>query len=231
MPAALAADHHDVVGVHPRRGAVDGLERSRCRDAANAGHRGLRGDARRDAVRHLSDAGVLLCDSVGDRCDRAVTRNRDAWFVGCVRRNRRASRIMSSEERFRRWSADTRLVQNSLARETPDSNRRCIWYAVRERITIYPFPLPQQDTSHQELSFFLHITDGRARVDEDDPLRQRSQCDNAGKLRLEILDELVVYSDEVAFLLLGQGDIQTVINPGTHGGRNLIAPWQERQGK
>ena len=70
VQAASAADHHDVVRVHPRRGAAGAGRGSRCRNAANAGHGGVRRDAGRDAVRHLSDAGVLLRDPVADRTSR-----------------------------------------------------------------------------------------------------------------------------------------------------------------
>ena len=60
VPAAAAADPDDVVRVHPRRGAAGARRRGRRRDAADAGHGGLQRHARRDAVRHLPDAGVLL---------------------------------------------------------------------------------------------------------------------------------------------------------------------------
>src|SRR5207302_8884141 len=60
----VAADHHDLVRLHPRRGAADGFGGGRSRDAADARHSGLRGYARRHALRHFSDAGVLLCHSM-----------------------------------------------------------------------------------------------------------------------------------------------------------------------
>ena len=60
VPAAAAADRDDVVRVHPRRRAADAVARRRRRDAADAGHGRVQRHARRDAVRHLPDAGVLL---------------------------------------------------------------------------------------------------------------------------------------------------------------------------
>ncbi len=59
-PGAAAADHHDVVRVHPRRAAAGDRPGGRGRNAAHAGHGGLRRHDRRDAVRHLPDAGLLL---------------------------------------------------------------------------------------------------------------------------------------------------------------------------
>ena len=59
LPVAVAADHHDVVRVHPRRGAAGAGRWAPGRDAAHAGHRGVRGHARRDDLRHLPDAGLL----------------------------------------------------------------------------------------------------------------------------------------------------------------------------
>ena len=43
VPAAAAADHDDVVRVHPRRGAAGAVGGRRRRDAADAGHGRLRG--------------------------------------------------------------------------------------------------------------------------------------------------------------------------------------------
>ena len=42
VPAAAAADHDDLVRVHPRRGAAGDLGGRRRRDAADAGHGRLR---------------------------------------------------------------------------------------------------------------------------------------------------------------------------------------------
>ena len=47
--------------------AADARARGRGRDAAGAGHGGLQRHARRDAVRHLPDAGVLLRDRLAGR--------------------------------------------------------------------------------------------------------------------------------------------------------------------
>ena len=59
-PRAAAADPHDVVRVHPGRVPAGDRRGGRGRDAAHAGHGGLRRHDRRDAVRPLPDAGVLL---------------------------------------------------------------------------------------------------------------------------------------------------------------------------
>ena len=67
LPAAAAADHHDLVRLHPRRGAAGDRRRGRGRDAAHAGHGRLQRHARRDALRHLPHAGLLLRDPVGER--------------------------------------------------------------------------------------------------------------------------------------------------------------------
>ena len=60
LPAAAAADPDDLVRLHPGRGAAGDRRRRRGRDAADAGHGGLQRHARRDVLRHLPDAGVLL---------------------------------------------------------------------------------------------------------------------------------------------------------------------------
>ncbi len=56
----LTADPDDLVRVHLRRGAAGDCRGCRGRDAALAGHGGVRGHAGCDAVRYLPDAGVLL---------------------------------------------------------------------------------------------------------------------------------------------------------------------------
>ncbi len=67
VPAAAAADHHDVDGVHPRRAAALVRPRRRRRDAAVAGHGRLQRHAGRDLLRHPADPGVLLPDRYGER--------------------------------------------------------------------------------------------------------------------------------------------------------------------
>jgi Biotin-lipoyl like len=58
-PRAAAANHHDDVLLYPHGAAV--LRKRRRRgDAPKCGHRHALGCFRRDAVRHLPDAGVLL---------------------------------------------------------------------------------------------------------------------------------------------------------------------------
>ncbi len=57
---SLSADHHDVAGVHLRRLAARARRRRRRGDAAIAGDGGLQRHDRRDAVRRVPDAGVLL---------------------------------------------------------------------------------------------------------------------------------------------------------------------------
>src|SRR5262249_48368503 len=54
-----AADPHDLVRVHPRRGAAGAGQGGRRRDALRAGRRGVQRHARRDDLRHLLHAGVL----------------------------------------------------------------------------------------------------------------------------------------------------------------------------
>ena len=62
LPAAAAADHHDLDGVHPGRRAAALLPRRRGRDAAVAGRGRLQRHARRDVLRRPLDAGLLLRD-------------------------------------------------------------------------------------------------------------------------------------------------------------------------
>ena len=59
LPDAPEADPDDLVRVLRRRAAADLRQRRRQRDAPGDGNRRVLGDARRDAVRHLPDAGVL----------------------------------------------------------------------------------------------------------------------------------------------------------------------------
>ena len=62
LPAAAAADHDDLAGVHPGRGAAGDGRGGRGGDAPHAGHGRLQRHVGRHAVRHLPDAGVLLRD-------------------------------------------------------------------------------------------------------------------------------------------------------------------------
>jgi NodT family efflux transporter outer membrane factor (OMF) lipoprotein len=59
VPDAAAPDPDDLDRVHRRRHAAHLRQRRGQRDAPRHGHRGVLGDARRDRVRHLPDAGVL----------------------------------------------------------------------------------------------------------------------------------------------------------------------------
>ena len=59
VPAAPAADPHDVVRLHPRRAAAGARHRRRRRDAPGARHGGLQRHARRHVLRPVPDAGVL----------------------------------------------------------------------------------------------------------------------------------------------------------------------------
>ena len=73
VAAAAAAHPDDVVRVHSGRGAVVPRLGGRGGDAQVARHRGLQRHARRDDVRHLPDAGVLLRHP-GHRREPAVRR-------------------------------------------------------------------------------------------------------------------------------------------------------------
>ena len=68
---AAAADPDDLVRVHPRRHAAGLGDRRRRRDAADAGHGGLRRHDRRDGVRPRLHAGVLR-DRALDRAARSA---------------------------------------------------------------------------------------------------------------------------------------------------------------
>ena len=77
LPVAAPADHDDVVRVHPRRGAAGARRGGRRRDAADARHGRLQRHARRDALRHLPDPGLLLRHPVVQRPpDRGASRRR-----------------------------------------------------------------------------------------------------------------------------------------------------------
>src|SRR5204862_4710413 len=65
VQAASPLYHHDVVRVHPGRGAAGAGGGGGGGDAADVGDGGVRRHDRRDAVRHLPDAGVLLRHPVG----------------------------------------------------------------------------------------------------------------------------------------------------------------------
>ena len=60
LPAPAAADHHDLVGVHPGRRSAGHRRRGRRRNAPHAGNGRLRRNAGSHPVRHLPDAGFLL---------------------------------------------------------------------------------------------------------------------------------------------------------------------------
>ena len=62
LPAAAAADHHDLDGVHPGRRSPALLPWRRGRDAAVAGRGRLQRHDRRDVLRRHADAGLLLRD-------------------------------------------------------------------------------------------------------------------------------------------------------------------------
>ena len=80
VPAATAADHHDVVRLHPRRGAAGDRQGRRRRDAALAGPGRVRRHARRDAVRHLPDAGVSTTSSKEALASRNPPMRRSPWL-------------------------------------------------------------------------------------------------------------------------------------------------------
>ena len=80
VPAAAAADHHDLDGVHPGRAAALARPRRRRRDAAVAGHGRLQRHARRDALRHLPDARLLLSDRLAERGAHLRTRRCVRWI-------------------------------------------------------------------------------------------------------------------------------------------------------
>ena len=65
--APAPADHHDLVRLHPRRVPAPHRPRGRGRDAADAGDHGVQRDARRDDLRDLPDAGLLLRDRLAGR--------------------------------------------------------------------------------------------------------------------------------------------------------------------
>ncbi len=67
LQPATAADRDDLVCLYPRRRSLGSFRGSRLRDAPHAGHGRLRRHARRHAVRHLPDAGLLLHDRMGQR--------------------------------------------------------------------------------------------------------------------------------------------------------------------
>ena len=75
LPAAPAADSDDVVCIYSRRRAVGVGHGRRSRNAADAGHRRVQRHARRDGLRHILHAGVLLGGAVGSR-SRRPRRNR-----------------------------------------------------------------------------------------------------------------------------------------------------------
>ena len=67
LPAAAAADHDDLAGVHPGRGAAGDRGRGRGGNAPHARHGRLQRHVGRHAVRHLPHPGVLLRHPGRDR--------------------------------------------------------------------------------------------------------------------------------------------------------------------
>ena len=72
LPPAAAADHHDLAGVHPGRGAAGDRPGRRRRDAPHAGHGRVQRHVGRHPVRHLPDARILLRHSRLQRLARCV---------------------------------------------------------------------------------------------------------------------------------------------------------------
>ena len=60
LAPASSSDRHDLVCVYPWRAPARDRQGRRGRDAANAGDRGVYRNDRRDLLRHLPDAGLLL---------------------------------------------------------------------------------------------------------------------------------------------------------------------------
>src|SRR6266545_6933561 len=56
---------------------------------------------------------------------------------------------------------------------------------------------------------------------------KRLEVEEERELRLEVLDELVVRGDEFTLLLLGQGDVQTVVDADAGFGGDIAGPQQE----
>ena len=74
-----------VVGVHPRRLSAGGRHGRRLGNAALAGHGGLQRHDRRDVLRHLPDAGVLLRHHLVSRAEE--TGRAGAENSGCARQS------------------------------------------------------------------------------------------------------------------------------------------------
>ena len=106
VPAAAAADHDDVVRVHPRRGAAGAVGGGRGGDAADAGHGGVRRHAGRDAVRHLPDAGVLSTSSSGSPTAGAGRPARRRWTGSTTRRRTPSCRGTAAMETAGFWPRD-----------------------------------------------------------------------------------------------------------------------------
>ena len=134
LPAAAAADHDDLVRLHPRRGAADGLRRRRRRDAADPGHGRLRRHAGRHALRHLPDAGVLLRDPVGQRqAERRVARR--------PRTGRRRSHTAMATGWWRTMATAT--TSTAPSRCWPTASRSWPTGTGTATATAMPCPIPQ----------------------------------------------------------------------------------------
>ena len=81
-PAAAAPDPDDVARLHHGRAAAGHVDRRRRRDAPRDGRRGVRRHDRRDAVRHLPDAGVLRAAARAHRQPAAQAARREHVEAG-----------------------------------------------------------------------------------------------------------------------------------------------------
>ena len=129
---AFAADHHDVVRVHPGRGAAGDFGGRRGGDAADAGHGGVQRHVGRDAFRHLPDAGVLLRGARPDRtadaaaadgdCERAAAGAFAGRGIGAARRPVRDGTATATSRRGRNAEAVgyNRPMEITDAIEVPD---------------------------------------------------------------------------------------------------------------
>ena len=105
LAAAAAADPHDLVRIHLRSDSLDDRFGGRGGDAPLAGDRRLQRHVRRDVVRHLPDAGVLLRHY---RAGRVASVRFRRFAMAClllVRRPRRLGRRLLAGETRRRSSS------------------------------------------------------------------------------------------------------------------------------
>ncbi len=118
LPVAVAADHHDQLRFHLRRGAAGAERRRRRRNAPHSGYGRVLRHVGRHTVRNIPDAGVLQRDPVDFRPAAQARRRRAAAGSDGAGRS---ARVAKAHRLLAAIKPPNAVAEHSLLRRTPDT--------------------------------------------------------------------------------------------------------------